>query len=113
MDLKKAASTYASNDWILSLDADECLDKDTKDFIDSIDLNNTKYDSFSFRRKLCGDEWIKAAGFYPDEVTRLYDKTKVNFDDRADHAAVQSKICFKTKCHIIHNTYQSMTEWVG
>ncbi len=110
---KKAASTYASNNWILSLDADEYLDKDAKDFIESVDLKNTKYDSFSFRRKnFCGEEWIKAAGFYPDEVTRLYDKTKVNFDDRADHAAVQSKISFKTKCHIIHNTYQSMTEWV-
>ena len=38
------------------------------------------------------DEWIKAAGFYPDYVTRLYDKSRVNYDSRADYAAVVTRI---------------------
>ena len=42
-------------------------------------------------RIIAADEWIKAAGFYPDYVTRLYDKSRVNYDSRADHAAVVSK----------------------
>ena len=87
---KKEASKFSTNNWIFSMDADEYLDNDLIELIKRINLDDD-YDSYSFRRKnFCGDEWIKAAGFYPDEVTRLYDKTKVNYDTRADHAAVVS-----------------------
>ena len=109
---KKEASKFSKNNWIFSMDADEYLANDLVEFIKTINLNGD-YDSYSFRRKnYCGDEWIKAAGFYPDEVTRLYDKTKVNYDTRADHAAVASIKRYKTKTHIIHNTYESMEEWI-
>ena len=109
---KKEASKFSKNNWIFSMDADEYLANDLVEFMKKINLNDD-YDSYSFRRKnFCGDEWIKAAGFYPDEVTRLYDKTKVNYDTRADHAAVASIKRYKTKMHIIHNTYESMEEWV-
>ena len=111
---KKEASKFSKNDWIFSLDADECLDSDLIDFINKINLDDRSYDSYSFRRKnFCGDEWIKAAGFYPDSVTRLYNKSFVNYDTRADHAAVNSSKTYKTKVHIIHNTYNSMEEWVN
>jgi glycosyltransferase involved in cell wall biosynthesis len=110
---KKEASKFSKNDWIFSLDADEYLDSDLIDFINKINLNDSSYDSYSFRRKnFCGDEWIKAAGFYPDSVTRLYNKKFVNYDTRADHAAVNSSKIYRTKVHIIHNTYNSMEEWV-
>ena len=109
---KKEASKFSKNNWIFSMDADEYLDNDLIEFIKRINFNDD-YDSYSFRRKnYCGDEWIKAAGFYPDEVTRLYDKTKVNYDTRADHAAVVSTKKYKSNTHIIHNTYESMEEWV-
>ena len=109
---KKEASKFSKNNWIFSMDADEYLADDLVEFMKKINLNDD-YDSYSFRRKnFCGDEWIKAAGFYPDEVTRLYNKTKVNYDTRADHAAVASIKKYKTKMHIIHNTYESMDEWV-
>ena len=111
---KKEASKFSKNDWIFSLDADEYLDSDLIDFINKINLDDRSYDSYSFRRKnFCGDEWIKAAGFYPDSVTRLYNKSFVNYDTRADHAAVNSSKTYKTKVHIIHNTYNSMEEWVN
>ena len=111
---KKEASKFSTNNWIFSLDADEYLDSDLIDFVKSIDLNSTTYDSYSFRRKnFCGSDWIKAAGFYPDCVTRLYNKNIVNYDTRADHAAVKSLNTYNTKVHIIHNTYDSMEEWVN
>lgn len=109
---KKEASKFSKNNWVFSLDADEYLASDLIEFIKNLDFD-TEYDSYSFRRKnFCGDEWIKAAGFYPDEVIRLYNKDKVNYDVRADHAAVQSNNNFKSKSHIVHNTYESMEEWV-
>ena len=110
---KREASKYASNDWIFSLDADESLDKDLINYVNNIKNIDDNYDSFAFRRKnFCGDEWIKAAGFYPDYVTRLYNKTRVNYNQRVDHASVQSKHTITVKSHIIHNTYESMEEWV-
>ena len=94
------------------MDADEYLANDLIEFMKTINLSDD-YDSYSFRRKnFCGNEWIKAAGFYPDEVTRLYNKNKVNYDARADHAAVKSINKYRSKSHIIHNTYESMDEWV-
>ncbi len=110
---KKEASKSSKNQWIFSLDADEYLDNDLIEFVSKLDLDNSVHDSYSFRRKnYCAEEWIKAAGFYPDNVTRLYNRSKVNYDDRADHAAVVSSNVYKSKCHIIHNTYESMEEWV-
>jgi glycosyltransferase involved in cell wall biosynthesis len=109
---KKEASKFSKNNWIFSMDADEYLANDLIEFMKTINLSDD-YDSYSFRRKnFCGNEWIKAAGFYPDEVTRLYNKNKVNYDERADHAAVTSINKYRSKSHIIHNTYESMDEWV-
>ena len=109
---KKEASKFSKNNWIFSMDADEYLANDLIEFMKTINLSDD-YDSYSFRRKnFCGNEWIKAAGFYPDEVTRLYNKNKVNYDTRADHAAVTSINKYRSKSHIIHNTYESMDEWV-
>ena len=109
---KKEASKFSKNNWIFSMDADEYLANDLIEFMKTINLSDD-YDSYSFRRKnYCGNEWIKAAGFYPDEVTRLYNKNKVNYDTRADHAAVTSINKYRSKSHIIHNTYESMDEWV-
>ena len=111
-DQKKEASKFSQNNWIFSMDADEFLANDLIEFVKTINLSDD-YDSYSFRRKnYCGNEWIKAAGFYPDEVTRLYNKAKVNYDARSDHAAVTSIKRFRSKSHIIHNTYESMDEWV-
>ena len=109
---KKEASKFSKNNWIFSMDADEYLANDLIEFMKTINLSDD-YDSYSFRRKnFCGNEWIKAAGFYPDEVTILYNKNKVNYDARADHAAVTSINIYRSKSHIIHNTYESMDEWV-
>ena len=110
---KIEASKFSKNEWIFSLDADEYLNNDLIEFVHKLDLDNSHYDSYSFRRKnYCGDEWIKAAGFYPDNVTRLYNKSRVNYDARADHAAVDSSNTFSSHSHIVHNTYDSMEEWV-
>ena len=110
---KKEASKFSKNDWIFSLDADEYLDIDLIKFIKKIDLNSTIYDSYSFKRKnYCGNEWVKAAGFYPDRVTRLYNKSKVNYDLHIAHAAVRGTKTYKSESHIIHNTYENMEDWV-
>ncbi len=110
---KKLASSYTSNDWVFSLDADERLEDDLVLFIKSLDLKNSNYPAYSFkRRNFCGKKWIKAASFYPDPVTRLYNKSITNYTMSTSHAYVDSS-AKAIDCHLIHYTYSSYTDWIN
>ena len=109
---KKLASSYATNNWVFSLDADERLEKDLIKHIQLIKLDSEKHHAYSIRRRnFCGKRWIKAASFYPDKVIRLYNKTKVNYNMSTSHASVVSA-CKDIDFHIIHYTYDSYTDWI-
>ena len=67
---KAFGAPYASNDWILSIDADERLDLNSIEEIKKLDLENSSYDAYSFARKtFVGKSYIKL--WYPDRVARL------------------------------------------
>ena len=52
---KKLAASYSKNDWVLSLDADERLEEDLINHINSIDLALQDCEAYSFRRRnFCG-----------------------------------------------------------
>ncbi|MBH44513.1 MAG: glycosyl transferase [Gammaproteobacteria bacterium] len=107
------ASEFAVNKWVFSLDADEKLEDDLIRFVKSLDLDNSNYDGYSFkRRNYCGNRWIKAAGFYPDRVIRLYNKKITNYVDRTSHSYIPVKSEFKSDYHITHHTYTSYKEWI-
>lgn len=102
----------AKNDWILSIDADERLDDDFVNIIADIKLEdpNTAY---AFKRKnYVGNHWIKAAGFYPDYVTRLYNRKKSGYIERKAHSKVQAPVIKNIKAHIIHYTYDDYSHWM-
>lgn len=103
---------YANNDWILALDADERLDDDAIRAIHTLDLSDTAT-AFSFRRKnYVGQHWIKAAGFYPDTVTRLYNRTTSGYLDKKAHSSVKAPRHVETRAHITHLTYKDLADWV-
>lgn len=104
---------YARNDWILSLDADERLDDDAIQAIKQLDLQNTEHDGFAFRRRnFVGDHWIRAAGFYPDEVVRLYNKNKTRYLPKKAHSSVEAKNVCHLNTHLIHYTYKDYAHWM-
>lgn len=104
---------YAKNDWILSLDADERLDEDAINQIVQLNLETTDYDGFSFRRRnYVEDHWIKAAGFYPDKVVRLYNRCKARYLDKKAHSRVDAKNIKSLNAHIIHHTYENYAHWI-
>lgn len=74
----------ASNEWILSIDADERLDENAVAVIGALDLEATPYDAFSIkRRSFVGRHEIRQ--WYPDRVVRLYNRTKCTFPDDKEH----------------------------
>jgi glycosyltransferase involved in cell wall biosynthesis len=76
IEQKNFAITQCSNDYILSLDADEALSAELKKSISIVKENWTK-DGYSFNRltNYCG-RWIHHCGWYPDAKLRLFIKGK-------------------------------------
>lgn len=104
---------FAQNDWILSLDADERLDEDAVAAIKALDLDGGNVDGYSLRRRnFVGNHWIRAAGFYPDAVVRLYHKGRAAYLPKKGHSSVDAKRVEALQAHLIHFTYRDYTHWV-
>ena len=110
---KAVAVPQASNEWILALDADERLESDAVELINQIDLSRDEVDAYAFRRRnFVGDHWIKAAGFYPDIVTRLYHRQRAGYLPKKAHSSVRADNIVKLKAHLRHFTYHDYAHWM-
>ena len=104
---------YAKNDWILSIDADERLDADAVDAIGKLDLDRDDIDAYAFRRRnFVGKHWIRAAGFYPDSVIRLYHKDRAAYLPKKGHSRVDADRVKSLPAHIVHYTYRDYAHWI-
>lgn len=84
---KAYCEQYATNEWILSIDADERLEDEAINYLENFDLENSKYDAYSFRRKsFIGKKLIKQ--WYPDRVVRLYKNSTCGYNTKGEHGAV-------------------------
>ena len=102
---KAFGEPLAKNDWILSIDADERLDLNAIEEIKKLDLENTPYDGFSFARKTyVGNNFIKL--WYPDRVTRLYNRTKCEYSKLKGHAKVETNNVCNLKADMLHYSYE-------
>lgn len=106
------AAENSTNDWILCLDADERLSQKAIDGITSLDLTCDDF-AYAFpRRSYVGTHWIKAAGFHPDFVTRLYNRKTAQYLKKRAHTSVSAKHVKKLKGHLEHYTYLDYTDWI-
>lgn len=82
---KNFATWQASNNWILSLDADEMLTPELRNSILEI-KKNPDFSAYQMPRltNYCG-KWIKYCGWYPDKQTRLYDRSKGKWEEPKVH----------------------------
>lgn len=104
---------FARHDWILSLDADERLDGDAVEAIRALDLERAEVDAYSLRRRnFVGRHWIRAAGFYPDRVTRLYHRERARYRPKKAHSSVEAERVQALDAHILHHTYRDYAHWV-
>ncbi|MFO7593036.1 MAG: glycosyltransferase family 2 protein [Pseudomonadota bacterium] len=110
---KAFAVPMASHDWILSIDADERLDEDAVQAIKALDLEKGSFDAYALRRKnYVGKHWIKAAGFYPDYVIRLYNRHTAGYVPKKGHAYVEADSVERLSAHLIHTTYNDYSHWI-
>ena len=86
--MKNLAAEFAKNDWIFSVDSDEIV---SKELIDSIKMLNPKNIGHLYsvsRLNHYRKKAIKCCGWYPDVVTRLYNKNSARFSDAMVHESI-------------------------
>lgn len=82
---KNFATAQATNDWILSLDADEALTPGLEKSILRVKVA-PEASVYKMPRitNYCG-KWIRHCGWYPDHQARLYDRTKGRWQELRVH----------------------------
>ncbi|PLX40288.1 MAG: glycosyltransferase family 2 protein [Deltaproteobacteria bacterium] len=102
---------FAKNDWIFSIDADERFEDDAVEALLALDLERAEADAYAVRRKtFIGDRWIKL--WYPDWVTRLYDRRVCAYEDSIGHASVKGGRVKKVPCDLLHYSYRDYSDIV-
>jgi len=124
---KNSAIDKATGDWILSLDADEELGTEARDFIDSLESTVHKFDfdgvAFNRRNYFLG-RWIKHGGFYPDPKVRLFRRGSGRFENRLVHEDIQlleGKKVFDpnheygeyTDYYMLHHSYPTFSDYIS
>ncbi len=111
---KNWAAEQASNDWILSLDADEALSEALEAEIWSLKKSGPRYDAYTMPRlaRYLG-RWILHSGWYPDRKVRLYDRRKAKWvGDFVHESVVVSGNVGKLDGNLLHFTCDSLSEHV-
>jgi glycosyltransferase involved in cell wall biosynthesis len=87
---KNFALLQANFDYVLSLDADECLSKELEASILNVKQSGTPQKAYSFNRltNYCG-QWIKHCGWYPDRKVRLWHKEFGKWAGKGLHETVK------------------------
>lgn len=103
----------ARHDWILALDADERCDDEMVAAIRALRLDDPAL-GYAFNRKsFVGGRWIRGPGWYPDWITRLYNRTRSGYEPKFGHAGVIAPMVVRSGGHILHYTYDNISDWVA
>jgi glycosyltransferase involved in cell wall biosynthesis len=111
-DQKNWANEQASNDLILSLDADEELSSELFESIKEALYSDC--DNFKFARKAnyCG-VWISHTGWYPDTKFRIFDRRRTRWEGTI-HERLESSgpEPLKLKGDLLHYSYRTISDHV-
>jgi len=85
-DLRNRAIDHCSNEWILSIDADERCTKEVKEEIQYI-VSNPSFDIYRIpRRNYFMGKWIKYSGWYPNfRQPQLFKRGSMKYDNLPVH----------------------------
>lgn len=109
---RNVGAEHAQQDWVLVLDADERIDDEMDRTIRGLALDDPDV-AYAFNRKsFVGRHWIDGPGFYPDVLTRLYNRTRSRYEDRYQHATVVAPRIERAPGHILHFTYDDLSDWI-
>lgn len=109
---KNYAAERASNDWILSIDADEALSESLEGEIWTLKKKGPAYDAYTMPRlaQYLG-RWILHSGWYPDRKVRLYHRAKAKWVGDFVHESVEvNGRVGRLESNLLHFTCDSLSE---
>jgi glycosyltransferase involved in cell wall biosynthesis len=111
---KNSAIDKATNNWILSLDADEEVSLRLAEDVIAILKTPSKPSGFFIPRKnMFLGRWIRHGGFWPDPKLRLFDRTSGRFGDRAVHETVEFRaLTAEMMSPLIHHSYPTLSDYI-
>ncbi len=112
---KNRALSLASNEWVLSLDADEAPNNELLNSIKQA-LKNPKAEAYYFNRltNYLG-KWIRHSGWYPDQKLRLLKKSKGKWAGINPHDKIEMLDSVKPqylKGELLHYSYYSIEQHI-
>jgi glycosyltransferase involved in cell wall biosynthesis len=115
IEQKNYALSFATNNMVLSLDADECLSEALQQSILAV-KRNMDADGYTMNRltRYC-DKWIYHCGWYPDIKLRLFNKTKAHWGGTNPHDKIMMAAGSKQlhlKGDILHYSIDSVEQHV-
>jgi glycosyltransferase involved in cell wall biosynthesis len=111
---KNSAIEKTTNEWVLSLDADERIGPELRREIQKTLQEDPPVDGFWIARKnyFLG-RWVRYCGWYPDRNLRLFRKSRGRFTERAVHERVEVQGKTANLNHpLVHETYRSLSDFL-
>ncbi|MBB3701440.1 glycosyltransferase [Flammeovirga yaeyamensis] len=110
--LKNKATSYASNDWVFSIDSDEVPDEQLLSEIRNFDLNKTDTVGVIHRSNEYLGKVISGTDWGNEYVTRLYNRKVTQFTNAEVHETIETKGLnrFNFKGVLLHESYTSVDE---
>jgi glycosyltransferase involved in cell wall biosynthesis len=108
---KNYAATFASNDWLLSIDCDEELSPELRSSILAWKQkvpDKTGYDFSRMTNYLGG--WIRHSGWYPDYKVKLYRRDRGKFVNVLHESVKLDGPAGRLEGHLLHYTARSYAE---
>lgn len=113
---KRAAVACASNDWVLSLDADEMVSPELSDYLEAWLPNQDPTIAIKLlRRNYLMGKYVKYAGWGGDWLVRLFNREAHNFNDNDVHESValhDGSAVKKLPYPIDHNAVQHLGQFL-
>lgn len=109
---KNRALSHATGEWVLSLDADERVTPDLHSEIESALNDPHGHDAFRIPRlsSFCG-RYMRHSGWYPDYVTRLFQRGAARFsDDLVHESLIVNGRVGKLRQSLLHETFHDLEE---
>jgi len=108
------AYAQSVNEWVLSLDADEQLTRESKEEIEVALADSSDEVAFTIPRKnFLGDYWLRWAGQYPSAQLKLFRKSKFKWEEVEVHprAFLEGKTSH-LKQPLLHYTYRDFGDFL-
>ncbi len=109
---KNRALALATKDWVLSVDADERVTPALASEIQKTLAQAVQADAYAIPRlsSYCG-QFMRHGGWYPDEIVRLFRRTRGRFSDDLVHESIQiSGRVERLRESLLHESFRDLEQ---